>query len=85
MTATRDAELVEEERLAKGVYDRLVRSNLRPEDENKYVAVAFDVDDYEIDSDDYAAIDRLLARHPATRIWLTRAGWQAAYRIRATG
>jgi hypothetical protein len=83
MSATPDVRLAEEERLAQGVYDRIVRPVLRPEDDGKYVAVAYEVGDFEIDSDDYAATGRLLARHPRARVWLMRAGRQAAYRLRA--
>lgn len=82
MAVNTDALLAEEERRAEEVYDRLVRPVLRPEDEGKYVAVAFEVDDFEIDPDDNAATERLLARHPGARVWLMRAGRQAAYRMR---
>ena len=37
-----DDRLAEEERLAQVAYDRYVRPTVRPEDEGKYVAVAFD-------------------------------------------
>ncbi len=82
MSADSDAVLAEEERLAEEVYDRLVRPALRPEDDGKYVAVAFEVGDFEVDPDDYAATGRLLARRPGARVWLMRAGRQAAYRVR---
>jgi hypothetical protein len=78
MTAS---ELAEEERLAIEVYDRSIRPLLRAEDEGKYVAVAFETGDYEIDADDYAATGRLLARLPGARIWLMRAGQVATYRM----
>ena len=77
-----DAVLAEEERRAEEVYERIVRPALRPEDEGKYVAVAFEADDYEIDANDYAATDRLLARRPGARLWLMRTGPSAAYRVR---
>ena len=77
-----DAVLAEEERRAEEVYERVVRPTLRPEDEGKYVAVAFEADDYEIDADDYAATGRLLARRPGARLWLMRTGPSAAYRVR---
>jgi hypothetical protein len=81
VSANLDA-LAEEERLAEQVYDRIIRPNLRPEDDGKYVAVAFEAGDFEIDADDYAATGRLLARRPGARVWLMRAGRQAAYRAR---
>ena len=64
MSINTEALLAEEERLAEEVYDRLVRPVLRPEDAGKYVAIAFESGDFEVDSDDYAATGRLLARRP---------------------
>ena len=82
MTATdADDRLAEEERLAREAYDRHVRPSLRPEDDGKYVAIAYETGDFEIDADDYAATGRLLARRPGARVWLMRAGRAAAYRM----
>ncbi len=74
--------LAEERRRAEEVYDRVVRPNVQDEDANKYVAIAFDRDDYEIDANDSAAINRLEQRQPGARLWLMRVGKQPAYRIR---
>src|SRR5450755_3331096 len=76
-----DARLAEDERRAEEWYDRLVRPALRPEDDGKYVAVAVESGDFEIDADDYAATGRLLARQPGARLWLMRTGPSAAYRL----
>ena len=82
MSVSPDAVLAAEEKLADAVYDRVVKPALRPEDDGKYVAVAYDVEDFEVDADDYTAISRLLARRPGARLWLMRAGDEATYRIR---
>lgn len=82
MPATPDAVLAEEERRAEEVYDRVVRPTLRPEDDGKFVVVAFEADDFEVDADEYAAFRRLQARRPGARLWLMRTGPQPAYRIR---
>lgn len=82
MSVSDDTLLAEEERLAEAVYDRLVRPTLRSEDANKYVAVAYQEEDFEIDTDDYAATTRLLSRWPGARVWLMRANGDAAYRMR---
>ena len=79
---TAEDQLAEDERLAEEVYDRSVRPALRPEDEGKYVAVAVETGDYEVDADDFAATRRLLARRPGARLWLMRTGPSAAYRLR---
>jgi hypothetical protein len=80
--ATNDTELAEEERRAEEVYDRVVRPALRPEDDGKFVVVAFEADDFEVDADEYAAFRRLQARRPEARLWLMRTGREPAYRIR---
>lgn len=84
-TAEQSDRLAEEERRARDMYDRSIRPSLRPEDDGKYVAVAFETGDYEIDADDYAATGRLLARRPGARVWLMRAGQATAYRMRRSG
>lgn len=75
MPATLDAVLAEDQRRAEEVYDRVVRPALRPEDDGKFVVVAFE-------ADDYSAIRRLKARRPGARLWLMCTGPQAACRIR---
>lgn len=82
MPATPDAVLAEEQRRAEEVYDRVVRPALRPEDDGKFVVVAFEADDFEIDADESAAYRRLRARRPEARLWLMRTGPEPAYRIR---
>ena len=82
LPTTDDARLAEDERLAEEIYDRLIRPALRPEEEGKYVAVAVESGDFEVDADDYAATGRLLARRPGARLWLMRTGPSAAYRLR---
>ena len=82
LPTTDDARLAEDERLAEEIYERLIRPTLRPEHDGKYVAVAVESGDFEIDADDYAATGRLLARRPGARLWLMRTGPSAAYRLR---
>ena len=82
MSASDDERLAEEERRAEEVYDRLVRPTLGPEDDGKYVAIAFEEGDFEVDPDDFAATERLLARRPGARLWLMRVGKLPAYRVR---
>ena len=79
---TDDFRLAADERLAEEIYDRLIRPALRPEDDGKYVAVAVESGDFEIDANDYAATGRMLARRPGARLWLMRTGPSAAYRLR---
>jgi hypothetical protein len=59
-------------RRAQEIYDRDVRPALRPEDEDKFIAIDIGSGSYEIDRDDFTATARLLTRQP-----------HAAYRIGA--
>jgi hypothetical protein len=63
------------------IYERDIRPVLRPEDEDRFVAIDIESGNYEIDRDDFAATERLLAKHPDAQIWLARVGQRAAYRI----
>ncbi|MCE9560912.1 MAG: hypothetical protein K8U57_02545 [Planctomycetes bacterium] len=82
MAATEQSEkLAEEARRGQEAFDRHVRHKLRPEDDGKYVAVEIHSGDYELDADDYQAIERLLARLPEARIFLLRVGYPTTYRL----
>jgi hypothetical protein len=69
-------------RLGAEAFDRHVRPALRPEDNDKFVAIDIDTGDYELDEDDYAAVTRLRKRRPTAEVWLERVGQPAAYQIR---
>jgi hypothetical protein len=68
-------------RRGKDILERRVKPRLRPEDDNQFIAIDIESEDFEIDADDYTAAERLLARKPDAQIWLERAGQPAAYRI----
>ena len=68
-------------RRGKEIFERDVRPSLRPEDDNKFVAIDIETGDYELDNEDYPATERLLMRRPHAQIWLERVGQRAAYRI----
>ena len=68
-------------RRGQEIYDREVRPNLRPNDDDQFVAIDIESGSYEIDPDDFAATERLLAKRPDAQIWLARVGQRAAYRI----
>lgn len=81
--ATREPRYSREEFARRGeeIYDRVIRPSLRPEDEDKFVALDIESASYEMDRNDYAAVDRLLKRLPDAQIWLMRVGQKAAYRL----
>jgi hypothetical protein len=55
-------------------YEREVRPHLKAEDEGKFVVIDIETGAYEIDSNELAASDRLLASHPDAQVWLRRVG-----------
>jgi hypothetical protein len=69
-------------RLGAEILDRVVGPALRPEDDNKFIAIDVSTGDHEIDEDDYRAVTRLRARRPSAEVWLGRVGQPAAYRMR---
>jgi hypothetical protein len=56
------------------IYERQLRLILETANEGKFVAIDIDTGAYEIDSDELAASDRLLARLPNAQMWLRRIG-----------
>ncbi|QEL14446.1 hypothetical protein [Limnoglobus roseus] len=59
-----------------------VRPALRPEDDGKFVAIDVESGAFEVDEDDHAAVSRLHRRIPGAQVWLVRAGYPAAHRLR---
>lgn len=56
------------------IYERAVLPRLKAEDEGKFVVIDIESEAYEIDPDELAASDRLLANHPEAQVWLRRVG-----------
>ncbi len=61
-------------RRGEEIYERDIRPHLTANDEGKFVVIDIETGGYEIDADELAASDRLLARHPDAQMWLIRAG-----------
>ena len=56
------------------IYERDIRSHIEAGSEGKFVVMDIETGAYEIDADELAASDRLLARCPDAQIWLRRVG-----------
>ena len=56
------------------IYEREVLPHLSLADEGKYALIDIETSDYEIDRDEVAASDRLLARHPDAQVWMRQVG-----------
>jgi hypothetical protein len=80
---TRQPRYSKEEFARRGteLYEQQIRSQVEPGNQGKFVAIDIESRAYEVDADDYAATERLYARHPDAQIWLVRVGQPAAYRI----
>jgi hypothetical protein len=63
------------------IYEREVIPHLNPSDEGKYALIDIETADYEIDGDEIAASDRLLARHPDAQVWMRQIGSRYARRF----
>jgi hypothetical protein len=63
------------------IYDSRVRPHLGPEDKGKFVLIDIESGDHELDRDEIAASDRLLARHPDARVWMVQVGSRSARRF----
>ena len=56
------------------IYERDIVSHFGPDDEGKFVVIDIETGAYEVDRDEIAASDRLLARRPDAQVWLRRVG-----------
>lgn len=66
----------EEEFVRRGdeIYERDLRPHVEAGHEGKFIVIDIATGAYEIDADELAASDRLLARHPEAQVWLRRVG-----------
>jgi hypothetical protein len=63
------------------IYERDIRPRVEVGDEGKFVVIDIETGVYEIDMDELAASDRLLARNPNAQLWVTRVGSRYARRF----
>lgn len=68
-------------RRGDAIYDRDVGPLVGPEDEGKFVVIDIETGAYEIDRDELAASDRLLARKVDAQMWTRRVGSRYARRF----
>jgi hypothetical protein len=67
------------------LYERKVRPHLKAAQKGQFVALDIETGAYEVDADELAASDRLLARVPGAQIWLRRVGSRFARRFGPRG
>lgn len=56
------------------MHEGAIRPFVETENEGKFVAIDIETAAYEMDADELAASDRLIARVPGAQIWLKRIG-----------
>lgn len=54
------------------IYERDMLPGVAGQDQGKFVVIDTETGDYEVDTDEVAATDRLRERRPATQVWLRR-------------
>lgn len=81
--AVTQARLSREELAQRGdeIYERDIRPLVGDCDAGKYVLIDVGTGIYEIDADELAASDRLLARCPQAQVWLRQVGASSARRF----
>lgn len=68
-------------RRGETIYDQSIRAHAEATSAGKFVAIDIETGAFEIDTDDFSATERLVARNPDAQIWLMRVGHSSAYRI----
>jgi hypothetical protein len=63
------------------IYERDVRPRIEAGDEGKFVVIDIDTGAYELDKDELAASDRLVARNSEAQLWVMRVGSRYARRF----
>ena len=68
-------------RRGREIFDHDIQPCLTSSDDGAFVAIDIETCAFELDRDDRAATDKLVARIPDAQIWLARVGHRATYRL----
>jgi hypothetical protein len=63
------------------IYEREIRAQVEASHDGEFVVVDVTTGAWEVDQDDVAASERLLAKNPDAVIYFARVGRRAAYRL----
>ena len=63
------------------IYESQIRPHLKPEDDGKFIAIDIETGNYEIDSSEFDALQRIHARIPGSQPWLIRIGSTYVHRF----
>jgi hypothetical protein len=68
-------------RLGREIYEREVRDQVEDAHDGEFVVVDVTTEHWEVDGDDVAASERVLARNADAVLYFARVGRRAAYRL----
>ena len=68
-------------RRGDAMYEGSIRPLVEEGNQRKFVAIDIETGSYEVDVDELAASDRLLARVPDAQVWLKRIGFRHVRRF----
>jgi len=66
-------------RRGKALYDSKIRPLVEEKHRGKFLVLDIDTGDYEIDADEVAAFDRMIAKKPDAMRYLLQIGYQTAH------
>jgi protein tyrosine phosphatase (PTP) superfamily phosphohydrolase (DUF442 family) len=83
MKCMRDSTYTTEEvvRLGREIYEREVRAKVEASHDGEFVVVDVTTGAWEVDEDDVAASERVLAKNADAVLYFARVGRRAAYRL----
>lgn len=65
----------------QSLYEREIQSSLTASDRGKFLVLEIETGDYELDTDEVAAVQRARTKHPDGAFYILRVGHSAAYRL----
>jgi hypothetical protein len=70
-------------RRGEEIYARQIRDQVEAKHKGQFLVLDIETGDYEIDSDELAAVDRAKARHPDAALYVLRVGFPTAVKLGA--
>jgi hypothetical protein len=65
----------------QALYEREIRHRLDADSRGKFLVLDIESGEYEVDTDERAAVQRVRAKHPDAVLYLLRIGQPTAYRL----
>jgi hypothetical protein len=68
-------------RRGQALYDQQIRAKVEASHKGEFLVLDIDTGEYEIDSNEVAALKRAKAKNPSAGLYILRVGSPAAYRV----